>query len=83
MTAQITRAGGEKGIFVPKAAVETDQATGNYKVFVIQDGIAHLRTVQRGGEEGDSIQILTGVEADQVVAISNLDQLFEGAKVAY
>jgi hypothetical protein len=34
-------------------------------------------------EEGDSTQILSGVDADQVVATSNLDQLYEGAKVSY
>ncbi|MBV9217387.1 MAG: efflux RND transporter periplasmic adaptor subunit [Acidobacteria bacterium] len=83
VTGQITRAGAEKGIFVPKAAVFADQATGSYRVFVVQDGIAHLRVVQLGPEEGDSYQIITGVDGDQVVATSNLDQLFEGTRVAY
>lgn len=82
-TATINREGGGMGVFVPKAAVYNDQATQSFKVFVIQDGVAKLRVVQLGTDEGDSMQILSGVEPDETVATSNLDQLFEGAKVAY
>jgi len=82
-TAEITREGGAPGIFVPKSAVAADPTTNNYKVFVIQDGVAHLKVVQIGPDEGDAQQILTGINGDEVVATSNTDQLFEGAKVAY
>ena len=80
-TANITREGGAPGVFVPKAAVAKDPTTNNYKVFVIQDGIAHLKVVQLGTEEGDSQQIITGLNGDEIVATSALDQLYEGAKV--
>lgn len=82
-TVQIVKEGGTKGVFVPKSAVFSDQTTQSYRVFVIQDGIAKLRVVQLGPDESDSQQILTGVEADETVATSNLDKLFEGAKVVY
>lgn len=82
-SAEITREGGSPGVFVPKSAVATDPTTNNYKVFVIQDGVAHLKVVQIGPEEGDAQQILTGINGDEIVATSNTDQLFEGAKVAY
>jgi multidrug efflux pump subunit AcrA (membrane-fusion protein) len=81
-TARINREGGGTGVFIPKSAVYNHQATQSYRVFVIEDGIAKLRVVQLGPEEGDSIQILSGVNADETVATSNLDQLYEGAKVA-
>lgn len=81
-TAKITRNGGSTGVFVPKSAVFNDQATQSQRIFVIQEGIAKLRTVQLGTEEGDSHQILVGVAADETVATSNLDQLYEGAKVS-
>jgi multidrug efflux pump subunit AcrA (membrane-fusion protein) len=58
--------GGGKGVFVPKTAVYNDQTTQSYRVFVIQDGIAKLRVVQIGPEEGDSIQIMNGVNADEL-----------------
>ena len=81
-TVRINREGGGSGVFIPKSAVYNDQATQSYRVFVIEEGIAKLKVVQLGPEEGESIQILSGIEADQTVATSNLDQLYEGAKVA-
>ncbi|MBV9209627.1 MAG: efflux RND transporter periplasmic adaptor subunit [Acidobacteria bacterium] len=80
-TAQIVRQGGSKAVFVPRAAVLSDQNTQSYRLFVIQGDTAKLRVVQLGSEEGDMIQILSGVQADEVVATSNLQQLFEGARV--
>lgn len=81
-TARINKEGGSTGIFVPKSAVLNHTATGSYRAFVIVDGVAKLRTVQLGAEEGDFYQILNGLSADETVATSNLDQLYEGAKVA-
>src|SRR5438105_4418758 len=80
-TARIVRQGGTTAVFVPKAAVVSDQNTQSYRVFVIQNDAARLRVVQVGQEEDDTVQILNGVNADEVVATSNLDQLYEGARV--
>jgi RND family efflux transporter MFP subunit len=80
-TARITRDGGVLGVFVPKEAVQNDQATQNNRVYVIVEGIAKQRTVQIGTEENGTVQILNGVAADEIVATSNLPQLYEGAKV--
>jgi RND family efflux transporter MFP subunit len=82
-TVRITRDGGAAGVFVPKIAVYNDQSTQSYRVFVIQDGVAKLRVVQLGIEEGDTVQIISGVNADETVATSNLAQLYEGAKVSF
>ena len=80
-TARIVRPGGSTVVFVPKAAVVSDQNTQSYRVFVVQNDTARLRVVQVGQEEGDTIQILNGVNADETVATGNLDQLYEGARV--
>lgn len=80
-TVNIVRQGGNIGVFVPKAAVYYDQATQSYRIFVIQENVAKLRVVQLGTEENDSAQIISGVNADETVATSNLNQLYEGAKV--
>lgn len=80
-TARIVRPGGSTAVFVPKAAVVSDQNTQSYRVFVVQNDTAKLRVVQVGQEEGDTIQILTGVNADETVATGNLNQLYEGARV--
>ena len=81
-TVRITKAGGSTGIFIPKTAIYNDQATQSYRAFVIVDGVAKLRVLQLGVEEGDYYQILSGLATDETVATSNLDQLYEGAKVA-
>jgi multidrug efflux pump subunit AcrA (membrane-fusion protein) len=80
-TVKITRDGGSLGVFVPKEAVLNDQSTQSQRVFVIVEGVAKLRTVQVGTEENGTIQILNGVAADEMVATSNLPQLYEGAKL--
>ena len=80
-TARIVRQGGGSAVYVPRAAVLSDQNTQSYRVFVIQGEVAKLRVVQIGDEESDMVQILSGVNADEVVATNNLQQLFEGAKV--
>ncbi|MBD0371366.1 MAG: efflux RND transporter periplasmic adaptor subunit [Pyrinomonadaceae bacterium] len=81
VTARITLAGGNQSIFVPREAVVNDQNTNSYRVFVIQGTTAHLRVVQIGDQENGMIQILSGVQAGEEVATSNLQQLYEGAKV--
>lgn len=83
VTVQITREGGTTGVFVPISAVYNDKTTQSYRVFVILDGIAKLRVVQLGAEENGFYQILNGIAADETVAISNADKLFEGAAVTF
>jgi hypothetical protein len=80
-TAQITREGQSTGVFAPRSAVFNNRPTQSFRVFVIQDGIVKQRDVQLGTEEADHIQIMVGLSADETVATSNLDQLYEGAKV--
>jgi hypothetical protein len=48
---------------------------------VIQENVAKLRVVQQGTEEGEMVQILNGVNAEETIAVSNLNLLYEGAKV--
>lgn len=80
-TAQIVRQGGNQAVYVPRAAVFGDQNTQSYRVFVIEGDVAKLRVVQIGTEEGDWIQIISGVKPDEILATSNLQQLYEGARV--
>jgi HlyD family secretion protein len=82
-TVRINREGGATAVYVPKSAVFNDRATQSYKVFTIEGNVAKLNVVQLGTEESDSYEVLKGLEADKVVATSNLDQLFEGARVSF
>jgi len=80
-TARITQPGGNQIVFVPRIALVHDQNTNSSRVFVVQNNAAHLRVVQIGDEENGMVQILSGVKGDEEVATSNLQQLYEGAKV--
>jgi multidrug efflux pump subunit AcrA (membrane-fusion protein) len=80
-TARLTQPGGGQAIFVPTAAVVSDRNTNSYRVFVIQGDTARLRVVQIGDNENGMTQILNGVQANEVVATSGMDRLYEGAKV--
>lgn len=82
-TARINKDGGSTGVFVPKSAIYNHQATQSFRAFVIVEGVAKLKVLQLGPEEGDFYQILTGLNADETVATSNLAELYVGAKVAY
>lgn len=81
VTARITVAGGSQRVYVPREAVVNDQNTNSFRVFVVQGTTAHLRVVQVGDEENGMVQILSGVQGNEEVATSNLQQLYEGAKV--
>jgi multidrug efflux pump subunit AcrA (membrane-fusion protein) len=80
-TARILRPGGEKGVFVPKNTVFSDINTQSYRVFVIEGDIVRLRVVQLGTQENDTWQIVSGLQGDETLAASNLEQLYEGARI--
>ncbi|MFN2493390.1 MAG: efflux RND transporter periplasmic adaptor subunit [Pyrinomonadaceae bacterium] len=80
-TGKIVRKGGGAAVFVPRSAVFSDQNTQSYRAFVIEGDIAKLRVLQLGPEEGDMLQIVSGINEGEVLATSNLAQLYEGARV--
>jgi multidrug efflux pump subunit AcrA (membrane-fusion protein) len=82
-TARILRPGGEKGVFVPRSAVYSDINTQSYRVFVVEGDLVRLKVIQLGVQENDTWQIVSGLQGDETLAVSNLEQLYEGAKVSY
>jgi len=60
----ITRAGGSDGVFTVGAA----------------DNVAHLSMVTLGAEEGDRVEVLSGLEDGARVALSPVDKLTDGAR---
>ena len=66
-------------VLVPQRALRT--ISGATYVFVIKNGFAQQRLVQSGQTEGDLVELKSGVAADEVVAISGVDQLSDGAAV--
>jgi multidrug efflux pump subunit AcrA (membrane-fusion protein) len=65
---------------VPQEALIT--FAGVTKIFVIQDGAAHERQVQTGTRgSGGLVEIVEGVQPDEVVATSGLTKLGNGVAV--
>jgi RND family efflux transporter MFP subunit len=69
----------DPAILVPARAVRTDNGTS--RLYVVKDGVAHERLVGTGQVEGDLIEIKGNVAADELIAISNVEQLADGVPV--
>ncbi|HYW72452.1 MAG TPA: efflux RND transporter periplasmic adaptor subunit [Pyrinomonadaceae bacterium] len=66
-------------VMAPQRALRT--ISGATYVFVIKNGFAQQRLIQSGQTEGDMVEIKSGISADEVIAISNVDQLSDGVAV--
>lgn len=66
-------------VMVPLRSVRQEGTTN--RVFVIREGRAEERIVQLGETENDMIEVKNGVTADEKVAVSNLELLFDGVEV--
>lgn len=75
-TVRITQSKPENAVMVPISSVRTEGDI--HKVFVIKDGAAREALVQLGLLENDLIQVKQGVAEGDVIATSNLNELFDG-----
>jgi HlyD family secretion protein len=64
---------------LPEEAVST--LAGVSSVFVIDNGVIRQQSVTLGAHEGKFFEILEGLAGNEIVAISNLNQLVTGTKV--
>jgi RND family efflux transporter MFP subunit len=78
-TVRIAQGDMQKVVMVPANAVRSDGGTS--KVFVIKDGHAEQHIVQVGETENDRVQVKQGLTGDEKIAVSNLDQLYDGVSV--
>jgi len=69
----------EPALLIPARAVLTTENV--HRVFVIRDGRAELRVVQLGTAEGELVEVKTGLQANEIVATSNVEGLKDGAAV--
>ncbi|MDE6446194.1 MAG: efflux RND transporter periplasmic adaptor subunit [Alistipes sp.] len=74
---------GEKpGVMVPDVAVQKQVGSAERYLYVIRDdSVAERRTVTLGRQVGDRIDILSGVEEGEQVAVTALSKLYDGARV--
>ena len=78
-TVRITQSKPENAVLIPASAVKSENDIN--KVYVIKDGAARERLVQLGLLENDLIQVKAGIAEGEVIATSNLGELFDGVLV--
>lgn len=78
-TVRVTQPKPENAVMIPAAAIKTEGDMN--KVYVVKDGAVRERLVQTGLLENDLIQIKSGIVEGDVIATSNLNELFDGVFV--
>ncbi len=73
--------GGKQGIMVPDVAIQKQVGSSERFVFVIKDGKAERRRVVLGRQNGSMIDVLSGVEPGEEVAVTALSRLDDGVEV--
>lgn len=73
--------GSEKHVVVPDRAIQKQSGSADRYVFVCKDGEAQYRKVEIGKRVGDMYEILSGIEEDEVIAITGQNRLNSGVKV--
>ncbi len=74
--------GEKQGVMVPDVAVQKQVGSAERYLYVIRDdSVAERRTVTLGRQVGDRIDILSGVEEGEQVAVTALSKLYDGARV--
>lgn len=78
-TVRMTQSKPENAVMIPASAVKAEGDVN--KVYVIKDGAARERLVQLGLLEGETIQIKQGLSEGEMIATSNLADLYDGIQV--
>jgi RND family efflux transporter MFP subunit len=73
--------GDKPGVMVPDVAVQKQVGSNDRYVYVIEEGVAHRRTVTPGRQIGDRIDVSEGVAPGEMVATTSFSRLSDGAKI--
>ncbi len=73
--------GEKEGVAVNDLAVQKQVGTNEKYVYVIRDGKAERRTVITGPQQGDVIEIVSGLEPGEQVAVAGISRLSNGTEV--
>nr|WP_315099498.1 HlyD family efflux transporter periplasmic adaptor subunit [uncultured Fretibacterium sp.] len=66
---------------VPSSALFRSDGDGKWAVFVVEDGIARLRTIEAGRDNGIEAQVLDGLRPGEQVILYPASDLTDGARV--
>lgn len=70
----------EKALFIPKQALV--EREGKQQVFVVKDGTAQLRAVKTGFSNKGQVEILDGLDENELIVVNGQGELKNGSTVA-
>lgn len=73
--------GNRESVVVSDLAIVKQAGVNDKFVYVIKDGKAEYRKVTVGRQVADKVEILSGLQAGEVVAVAGLSRLADGAEV--
>ncbi len=73
--------GEKEGVMLPDVAVQKQVGSSERYLYVIKDGKAERRRVTQGRQSGSRIDILSGVEEGEAVAVTAFSRLDDGVEV--
>jgi membrane fusion protein (multidrug efflux system) len=80
-TAEVRLPATTRGVFVPSSALAPIANGESVAVFVVEGELVRLRIVQPGAREGETVRIVSGLDAGAMVATTQVGHLFDGARV--
>lgn len=82
-TARIMQRDEAEGVFIPQSAILSEPTSNSSFVYVVENKIARFRVIRLGPPEPDGglVRAAGGLSPGEVVATSNLNQLYDGATV--
>lgn len=80
-TGRIMQPEAGEAVFIPQSAVLSDSTSNSSFVYVIENETARFRVIQLATAEDGLVRVTSGLSPGEVVATSNLSQLFDGATV--
>jgi multidrug efflux pump subunit AcrA (membrane-fusion protein) len=80
-TSNVQLAGTEKAVFVPQDAIASNPGLESAQVFLVDGGVAHARVVLPGSTTQGMVRVLSGLSGGETLAVTNLDNLYDGVAV--
>lgn len=71
----------DAGVTVPSTCLVGDVANGQGRLFVVEEGHAHLKEVQVGKDSGIQVEVVSGLTEADAVVVRPAGGLAEGAEV--
>lgn len=71
----------KEALVVPRDALNLLPGTGDYYVFIIEQGVAILKNLKTGIKQGDYVEVLEGLNGGEALVINGQNRLKDGVRI--